>query len=208
MTNRREFLKIGLATSTIPLAARASGAGSLDSMLSDKTLPFYRVIVDERFEESVEFGKAMEERGYSSYIMKNGDLTQFWYEHLNAVWEKEPVAIAGLTKFGPLFCLEQLGRTYGARRVYRGDHLYEQGKVSHKLNGPEKMLANSSQYLSFANAALAGQTVAEMMLNCVAGMTEIVDSACSEQVSHQSPLTDALPEDNLVSWIVAPAKIS
>lgn len=208
MTNRRQFLKIGLATSTIPLAASASGQGALGAFSADKTLPFYKVIVDERYQESIEFGKAMEERGYDTYQMKNGDLTEFWYSHLNAIWEKEPVAIAGLTKFGPLFCLEQLGRTYGARRVYRGDHLYEQGKITHKLNGPEKMLKDSNGLLSFGNEKLAGQTVAEIMMSCEAGTTAIIDSVCSEQVNHQSLLTEALPEDNLVSWIVAPAQIS
>ena len=208
MPNRRQFLKIGLATSTIPLAASASGTSALGAFPADKTLPFYKVIVDDRHEESIEFGKAMEERGYDTYLMKNGDLTEFWYEHLNAIWEKEPVAIAGLTKFGPLFCLEQLGRTYGARQVYRGDHLYQQGKITHKLNGPEKMLANNNSFLSFGNEKLAGQTVAEMMLGCEAGTVAIVDSVCSEQVNHQSALTDALPEDNLVSWIVAPAQLS
>ncbi|MDC1436824.1 hypothetical protein N8303_06220 [Gammaproteobacteria bacterium] len=208
MPNRRQFLKIGLATSTIPLAASASGKGALGAFPADKTLPFYKVIVDDRFQESIEFGQAMEERGYDTYLMKDGDLTEFWYKHLNAIWEKEPVAIAGLTKFGPLFCLEQLGRTYGARQVYRGDHLYEQGKITHKLNGPEKMLENSSNFLSFSNEKMAGQTVAEMMLGCEAGTTAIVGSVCAEQVNHHSELTDALPEDNLVSWIVAPAQIS
>tara|TARA_R110000772_G_scaffold45845_5_gene104875 strand:- start:116 stop:745 length:630 start_codon:yes stop_codon:yes gene_type:complete len=208
MTDRRQFLKIGLATSTIPLAARATGSSAFSAFSSGKTLPFYKVIVDERYDESIEFGKAMEERGYDTYLMKNGDLTQFWYENLNALWEKEPVAIAGFTKFGPLFCLEQLGRTYGAKVVYRGDHLYQQqGKVTHKLNGPEKMLSNSNNLLSFANEKVAGQTVAEMMLSCEAGTTAIIESVCSEQVAHQSALTDALPEDNLVSWIVAPAHL-
>lgn len=207
MTNRRQFLKIGLATSTIPLAARASTRG-FSTFSTDKTLPFYKVIVDERYKESIEFGKAMEERSYDTYVIENGDLTKFWYEHLNVIWEKEPVAIAGLTKFGPLFCLEQLGRTYGARQVYRGDHLYEQGKITHKLKGPEKMLATSNNFLSFANEKLAGQTVAEMMLGCEAGTTVIVDSVCSEVVNHQSALTDVLVDDNLVSWIVAPAQLS
>jgi len=101
-----------------------------------------------------------------------------------------------------------LGRTYGARQVYRGDHLYEQGKVTHKLNGPEKMLIGSDSLLSFGNQKLAGQTVAEMMMGCEAGTTAIIDSVCSEQLNHQSALTDALPEDNLVSWIVAPAQLS
>jgi hypothetical protein len=77
MTNRRQFLKIGLATSTIPLAASASGQGALGAFSADKTLPFYKVIVDERYQESIEFGKAMEERGYNTYQMKNGDLTEF-----------------------------------------------------------------------------------------------------------------------------------
>lgn len=209
MTNRRQFLKIGVATSTLPLAASAAGSATLGAFTNGQSIPFYKVIVDERSPESVEFGKAMEERGYDIYQMKNGDLTQFWVEELNSIWEKEPVAIAGLTEFGPLFCLEQLGRTYGARKVYRGDHHYEQqGKITHKLNGPEKMILDNGHLLSFANDKLAGQTVAELMLNCHVGTTAIVDSVCSEQTAHQSPLTDARPEDNLVSWIVAPASIS
>lgn len=208
MTDRRQFLKIGLATSTIPLAARATGTSTFSAFSSEKALPFYKVIVDERYAESVAFGRAMEDRGYDAYLMKNGDLTKFWYEHLNAIWEKEPVAVAGFTKFGPLFCLEQLGRTYGAKVVYRGDHLYQQGRVSHQLKGPEKMLSDSSNLLNFANAELAGQTVAAMILNCETGITAIKDTVCTEQHAHQHALTDALPEDNLVSWIVAPAHLT
>ena len=84
MTNRRQFLKIGLATSTIPIAASASGQGALGAFPADKTLPLYNVIVYDRHEESIELGKAMEERGYDTYHMKNGDLTEFWYSVDNA----------------------------------------------------------------------------------------------------------------------------
>ncbi len=209
MTNRRQFLKIGLATSTVPLAASAAKSATFSAFSGKNTIPFYKVIVDERYPESIAFGKAMEKQGYDIHLMKKGDLTQFWYNELNQIWEKEPVAIAGLTEFGPLFCLEQLGRTYGARKVYRGDHHYEQqGKITHKLSGPENMVLDAGNVLNFANEQIAGQTVADLLLNCQAGTTAIADSVCAENTGHQSPLTDARPEDNLVSWIVAPAHLA
>jgi hypothetical protein len=41
---------------------------------------------------------------------------------LRAAWTKQPVAIAGLTAHGPLFCLERLAWDHGMRVVFRAEH--------------------------------------------------------------------------------------
>ncbi|HTR00348.1 MAG TPA: hypothetical protein VMH83_10170, partial [Candidatus Acidoferrum sp.] len=48
-----------------------------------------------------------------------GDITPFWYGELHTAWRQTPVAIAGVTEAGPLFCLEQLGREHGLRVAWR-----------------------------------------------------------------------------------------
>ena len=48
-----------------------------------------------------------------------GDITDLWFHDLDPQWKKQPVAIAGLTAHGPLFCLERLAWDHGMRVVSR-----------------------------------------------------------------------------------------
>ena len=71
MTTRREFLQAGIAASAVPIAAGA--------LISDKPtmpepsasafplapMPFYKVVFDERFPDSVAFAAAMKQLGVS-----------------------------------------------------------------------------------------------------------------------------------------------
>ena len=49
-----------------------------------------------------------------------GDITDFWYRDLSLLWRERPVAIAGATTHGPLFCLERWAWDHGLRVTYRG----------------------------------------------------------------------------------------
>ena len=51
-----------------------------------------------------------------------GDMTRFWYDDLYHRWRQAPVAIAGLTAHGALFCLERLAWEKRMRVVYRREH--------------------------------------------------------------------------------------
>jgi len=122
MTTRRAFLQAALAAPLLPLSlrprmpaappARAVAARALEERL-------YTVVCDERFDASVAFANAVAKRGVPVTRFR-ADITDFWYRDLSLVWRQRPVAIAGATKHGPLFCLERWAWDHGLRVTYRG----------------------------------------------------------------------------------------
>src|SRR5262245_23556073 len=119
MTSRREFLKAGLAASAfLPVGARTSVAG-----VEAPAVPvaLYKVLYDTRFAASVAFARRAAARGIGLHAM-TGDVTPFWYHDLYHRWRQAPVAIAGFTGHGALFCLERFAWEQRMRVVYRGEH--------------------------------------------------------------------------------------
>jgi hypothetical protein len=122
MTTRRDFLQMALTTPLLPASLGLPSSGSrTDSLPAPSQLePFYTVLCDERFGESVAFAEQMSRRG-TPVMRFRGDITDFWYRDLSQRWKAEPVAIAGVTTHGPLFCLERWGWDHGLRLAYRHD---------------------------------------------------------------------------------------
>jgi hypothetical protein len=83
----------------------------------------YTVLCDERFEASAAFAEEMSRDG-TPVTRFRGDITDFWYRDLSQRWKADPVAIAGVTTHGPLFCLERWGWDHGLRLAYRQDFSY------------------------------------------------------------------------------------
>jgi hypothetical protein len=115
MASRREFLQAGIAASVLPIAV--AGSNLVPSEPADP-VTFYKVIFDERFPASVAFGEEWKARGAAVHAMR-GDITDLWFHDLDLQWKKRPVAIAGLTAHGPLFCLERLAWDRGMRVISR-----------------------------------------------------------------------------------------
>src|SRR5688572_11776975 len=138
MTSRREFLKVGLAASALlPVGARASLAG----VEAPAAVSLYKVLYDTRFAASVAFARRAAARGVAVHAM-TGDMTPFWYGDLYHRWRQEPVAIAGLTAHGALFCLEHLAWEQRMRVVYRGEHAaVAGGRVAHRFEGAARLAA-------------------------------------------------------------------
>jgi hypothetical protein len=112
MASRREFIQAGLAASLLPVVGSAAEA-------SNPPVPFYKVIVDERFPSSAAYGEEWRARGAAVHAIR-GDITDLWFLDLDLRWKNQgPVAIAGLTAHGPLFCLERLAWDHGMRVVSR-----------------------------------------------------------------------------------------
>ncbi|MGH8263545.1 MAG: hypothetical protein ACRET4_08695 [Steroidobacteraceae bacterium] len=126
MVNRRDFFISGVAAAAFPLViGRASARSSVESMPGLGATAIYKVVYDERFPASVAYGHAAMRRGLAVQAIR-GDITDFWYYDLYPQWRKEPVAIAGLTAHGPIFCLERLSWDFGMRvslREKRPDEL-------------------------------------------------------------------------------------
>jgi len=110
MATRREFLQASFAASLLPAVVSAKADNPGDS--------FYKVIFDERFPASVAYGEEWKARGAAVHAIR-GDITDLWFHDLDRQWKKQPLAIAGLTAHGPLFCLERLAWDHGMRVLAR-----------------------------------------------------------------------------------------
>lgn len=122
MTTRRDFLHMALTAPLLPASLRLppSHGGTDDFFTLVRTEFLYTVLCDERFAESVAFAEEMSRRG-TPVTRFRGDITEFWYRDLSRRWKASPIAIAGVTTHGPLFCLERWGWDHGLRIAHRQD---------------------------------------------------------------------------------------
>ena len=139
--NRREILQGGIAATTLSIVG---GAGWTPSSVSGDARPqplrIYKVIFDQRVAEAREFGREMLQLGLAVQPI-DGDMTNLWYDDLYPRWRQSPVAIAGLTAHGPLFCLERLAWDFGMRVVLRTDHRRAaKGSFGRALTGQVSLL--------------------------------------------------------------------
>lgn len=145
MINRRRFVQHGVAGSVtalvggIPLLARAAtpglsrGTGGLstddllgeellaDGLSRDNHFKLHIAIFDRRFAACRRFAQSSKTHGVATRAIA-GDVTSLWYSELHPLWKQQPVAIAGLTTYGPLFCLERLAWDHGMRVLHRQEH--------------------------------------------------------------------------------------
>jgi hypothetical protein len=75
-------------------------------------------VFDHRFAAGRQFSRSSEARGIATRPIAN-DVTSLWYSELHPLWKQQPVAIAGLTTYGALFCLERLAWDHGMRVLHR-----------------------------------------------------------------------------------------
>jgi hypothetical protein len=200
MTSRREFLQIGIAASTLPLAsqaARAAGIGDLVATAHAGSLPLYKVVYDTRFPESVAFGRRAAALGAQVHAI-DGDMTRLWFDDIYHRWQQAPVAIAGLTAHGSLFCFERLAWDQGLRVVFRAEHgAKTSGSLMHVAEGPRGMLGGLRAALERDDWSVA---MADVVMRCPSGKAEVVSFgalACGT--------TATLETDSLYSWVIAPA---
>jgi hypothetical protein len=197
MTSRREFLQIGIAAGAWPLAATAARAAGGDASRG-AAVPLYRVVYDRRFDDSIAFAGRIEALGLPLHAIE-GDMTRFWYEELYHAWRRGPVAIAGLTAHGPLFCFERLAWDQGMRVVLRrAEHKPAAAGVEHELSGPLAML-HDSLVMTRAGASW-GERMADVVARCPSGRAEIASTRLASDAA-----TACADGESLYSWVIAPA---
>jgi hypothetical protein len=125
MINRRQVLQTGLAATSLPLVAGVSFAPLQTAHATALEHPsLYRVLFDQRFAASRDFGREARRRGQNVHGFK-GDITNVWFHDLHPRWQQGPAAISGLTAHGALFCLERLAWDVGMRVTHRIEQRYE-----------------------------------------------------------------------------------
>ena len=194
MANRREFIRAGLV---VTAAASMAGTSGQAAMAADAPAHrIHKVIYDERFAEPVRFAKAAESLGLQAHAI-SGDMTALWYDELDGLWRKEAVAIAGMTRHGPMFCFEMLARDHGMRLVYQAEHQITDTKVRHTVSGALSNLRRS------AGLTQSGAAWPELMASLVADTP--VEAALSGRVGVVTR-TDAggAAEEPLFTWVIGP----
>jgi hypothetical protein len=162
-----------------------------------KPLPLYKVIFDQRFPASRDFADEAQTLGLPVHGIE-GDITDVWFHDLSLRWKQEPVAIAGLTAHGPLFCLERLAWDHRMRVVFRGRHsVSPDGSLEHELWGPRNMLSGVS---SLAGRDDWGKAAANLLATC----QNTWDGAMRRRVAGQRMAPP--DEEPLFSWVIAPKK--
>ena len=200
--SRREFLQTGIAASVLPLGLGGwrLGGGTAEGSSSGAegaSLPLYKVLFDRRFAPGVTFARAAEAIGADTLGFE-GDITDIWFRDLSLRWAREPVAIAGLTAHGPLFCLERWGWDHGLRVVYQTRHdRLEEGRAGHAIRGPRSVVRRVSEALR-ASGPWSRQ-LARPMTSCPPGETE---SIAGDIITADGGDID--PDEPLFSWVIAP----
>lgn len=194
MTSRREFLKVGLAASAFPVAARAAFAADPAAA----TVPLYKVLYDTRFAASVAFARRAAARGLVVHAMA-GDMTRFWYDDLYHQWQTGLAAIAGLTAHGALFCLERLAWDQSMRVVFRGEHsLAADNCVAHRFDGPATLLTSAA---AAASDRAWAATLADVVAECPR------ERGVHGTASALTVGAGTLPAgEKLFSWVIAPVR--
>lgn len=213
MTNRREFLHMGVAALSLPIAARsgvapgifAAGERSDEQRIEGPDAePLYKILFDERFSACTAFADAIKRRSLPAHAIR-GDITEVWFGDLYYRWKQGPVAIAGMTAPGPIFCLEMLARDVGMRVAFRADHRYiaerraSDGRIEHELSGPESVLRQASE-LEARGERWPGR-VAEI----VARFPAERDAASKASIAGSAARGEDDPE-HLVTWVIAPVR--
>jgi len=197
MTNRRQFLQISMTATAWPFASSAVRAAA--QIPATEPLALYKVIYDRRFGASVAFAERAAALGLGVHAIE-GDMTRFWYDELYHEWKKGPVAIAGLTAHGAMFCFEQLARDQSMRVVFRAEHKFGAAGVEHALTGPLTMLRDGLA-LNDRGAEWAA-CMADVVAHCPQGRAEISHAAAASATVARDAQVDA---ESLYSWVIAPA---
>jgi hypothetical protein len=200
MTNRREFLHLGVAALSLPIAARAGmSPGIFAPGESAGAEPLYKVFFDQRFPSSVAFASEMERRSMPAHAIR-GDITDVWFNDLYYRWKQGPAAIAGLTAPGPIFCLEMLARDAGMRVALRVDHHFAANRrIEHEISGPDNVLEHAADLLS--SAADWPERTADIIARFPAERGRATKTTVARQAAR-----DGNDPEHLVTWVIAPLR--
>lgn len=146
MPNRREFLQTSAVVSAIAANGMISGVAGAGHAAPRPIKPS-RAIYDDRYAEGRRFAEVVAAHAVTVRSLDDGDITRFWYDELEPLWRREPVAIAGLTQFGPMFVVERLALERGMSVALRLEHRRKpDGTVRHSFSGPRETLELASRF--------------------------------------------------------------
>ncbi|HVY82031.1 MAG TPA: hypothetical protein VG994_13665 [Steroidobacteraceae bacterium] len=126
MVSRRTVLQSAVAATSLSFLASADWTrvpGTPDASAALDHPALYKVLIDNRFAAARAFGREAMMRGETVHAF-DGDVTDIWYHDLYHRWREGRAAIAGLTTYGALFCLQELARDARMRVIHSVEHRY------------------------------------------------------------------------------------
>jgi hypothetical protein len=126
MVTRRTILQGAVAATSLSIVTRDAWSpppGAVGPATALEHPALYKVVFDQRFAAARAFGRDAEWRGMAVRGF-GGDITEVWYRDLHPRWQQGRAAVAGMTAYGVLFCLEHLARDARMRVVHRTEHQY------------------------------------------------------------------------------------
>lgn len=224
MTTRREFIQVTLTASVGGALAATAGealaeqriqpaqpeyAGTDRSFPHDLArpprLPLYAALFDRRFSDSRLFSWAAQQRGIEIRSI-SGDVTDVWYSELHPRWKESAVPIAGVTTYGPLFCLERLAWDHGMRVVYRGSHQRRSDRtIEHRLEAAAHQPEATPRKLSGRDAWPVEIAALMADISPLANPISLNRNGVSTITCvGQCAPTASEPSEALYSWVIAP----
>jgi hypothetical protein len=189
---RRTILKSAAALSAAPLAPKIVFADGRDPAVLDA------LVIDARHAEARAFGRRASEWGAPLRTI-DGDITDLWIDELNARWQSNPAAVAGLTERPALFVIERLAWDRGLRVVFEAEHLPVAGDAD--AGAVHKVVRSANARLE-SELGAAGQgwprVLADQLLTGARVATrDYRPSGAAMAASIDEPT-------KLYSWIIAP----
>ena len=227
MPNRREFLQTSAVMSAI--AANGVIAGTAGAAAALRPGKPSRAIYDDRYAAGRRFAEVVAAHGVPTRALDVGDITRFWYDELETLWKREPVAIAGLTQFGPMFVVERIALERGLELVLRVEHCAtSDGRLEHAFSGPRETLGLAAGFEGLQSdwpgviAALACSVGADDSPRHDAALATAesaprpipcADPSAPSVIHYYTPLAvqqgyGAALDGPLYSWVVAPRATS
>lgn len=190
MYNRRSFMQVSAAASSVALLARSLGALAATT----KPIDFYKVVFDRDHPATLAFGRAAGNAGLAAQAIGR-DVTALWYDDLYHRWRQGPAAIAGMTPARVAFCLQGLGQEAGMRLVFRAEHVpASDGRLAHRLTGPASVLDRAALLNTADWPGGAAQLVRDCPAEFAAKSVALTSAAASGFAFREA----------LVSWVLAP----
>jgi hypothetical protein len=138
MPNRRELLQTGAAVSA--MAANGVIARAASAIGAALPMTLGRALYDDRYAEGRRFAAVVGAQGIATRALDDGDITRF-FDELEQLWRREPLAVAGFTQFGPMFVVERFALERSMKVAMRVEHsVASTGALAHHFAGPRETL--------------------------------------------------------------------
>jgi hypothetical protein len=192
MANRREFLQLSAAT----LGIMAVPVKTLAGMNPSTSMPFFKVIYDERFEDCQAFAHESRKLGAVTQGIRE-DITDLWYGDLRGQLAQQPGLIAGLTTASSAFLLELLSHDVFYHQVFRGEHQLNDAQLTaYRIEAPGYIAKHASALQT------GGKHWSTDLAELLARYDHSRPSFPRTQVTSTDNFTPSSPD--LVSWVIAP----